>query len=102
VPVEVLPFGWGSQAAFLQKLGAQVKLRTVKNGSVFITDQGNFILDCNFGLIHDPAKLARQLSERAGIIEHGLFIGLCTEVIVCGPTGCRRIRKGENAHDDYY
>ncbi|MCW1967927.1 MAG: ribose-5-phosphate isomerase RpiA [Anaerolineae bacterium] len=82
VPIEVVPFGWGSQRRFLESLGARVTLRQNKTGSNFITDQGNFILDSHFGLIHDPAALAATLSARAGIVEHGLFVGLTSQLIV--------------------
>ena len=54
-------------------------------------DQDNLILDCQFGLIPDAAVLAGQIKTRAGIVEHGLFIGLTSEVIVAGPGGCRRL-----------
>ena len=91
VPVEVTPFGWGSQAAFLRSLGAQITLRLNKDGSVYQTDQANLILDCNFGPIADAAALANQLKTRAGIVEHGLFIGLASEVLVAGQYGFRRL-----------
>lgn len=82
VPIEVVPFGWGSQRRFLESLGARVALRQNKTGGNFITDQGNFILDSHFGLIHDPAALAATLAARAGIVEHGLFVGLTSQLIV--------------------
>jgi ribose 5-phosphate isomerase A len=93
VPVEVLPFGWGSQAAYLAALGGHPIQRKQPDGSPYITDQGNFILDCAFGPIADPARLAIRMEERAGIIAHGLFIGLAHEVIVAGPGGCRKLAR---------
>lgn len=93
VPVEVTPFGWGSQAVFLRNLGADVILRRDKDGSVYKTDQSNLILDCNFGPIPDAAALASRLKTRAGIVEHGLFIGLASEVIVAGQKGFRRLSR---------
>jgi len=92
VPVEVLPFGWRTQAGFLESLGAEVKLRSGRSG-VFRTDQGNFILDCRFGPVGDKAGLARKLEERAGIIEHGIWIGLATDVIIAGRKGVRHLRR---------
>ena len=86
VPVEVLPFGWRAQALFLESLGAHITLRQ-KAGVTYHTDQGNLILDANFGPIPDPAELARQLNQRAGIVEHGLFIGLATDLVVAGSNG---------------
>jgi ribose 5-phosphate isomerase A len=93
VPVEVLAFGWKSQAVYLESLGARIELRTAPDGSIFQTDQGNWILDCAFGPIADPAGLARQLESRAGILGHGLFIGLASAVIVGGPAGVRQLSQ---------
>ena len=87
VPVEVLPFGWRSQARFLESLGAAWTIRRNAGGSQFVTDSGNMILDCAFGPIADPAWLAATLGARAGIVEHGLFIGLTTDLIVAGSDG---------------
>jgi ribose 5-phosphate isomerase A len=93
VPVEVVPFGWRSQAAYLESLGAQPILRLNSDGTPFTTDQGNLILDCDFGPISQPAQLAARLSERAGIVEHGLFLGLATDVIVAGVEGVRHLER---------
>ena len=87
VPIEVAPFGWQSHIFFLEKLGAEVKPRRKSDGKLFKTDQGNIILDANFGPISDPAKLAADLKARAGVLEHGLFIGIATDVIVAGKGG---------------
>jgi len=70
-------------------------LRQEGDGTPFKTDQGNLILDCHFGPIEDPTALAARLNERAGILEHGLFLGLATDVIVAGPRGVRRMERGE-------
>jgi ribose 5-phosphate isomerase A len=93
VPVEVVPFGWRTQAAYLESLGARTVLRLNDDGSPFKTDQGNLILDCHFGPISDPAHLAARLNERAGIVEHGLFLGLATDVIVAGVEGVRHLKR---------
>ncbi len=92
VPVEVLPFGWRTQTAYLKSIGARVTARRNSNGSFFITDQGNLILDCHFGPISDYRRLAVQLQERAGIVEHGLFLGMATDVIVAGADGIRHLK----------
>jgi ribose 5-phosphate isomerase A len=97
VPVEVIPFGWRSQAAYLESLGARPVLRQNANGTSFKTDHGNLILDCHFGPISDPAQLAVCLGERAGIVEHGLFLGLATDVIVAGVEGIRHLKRGEHS-----
>jgi ribose 5-phosphate isomerase A len=93
VPVEVAPFGWRSQAAYLESLGARPVLRLNADGTPFKTDQGNLILDCHFGPILDPAQLAAQMNERAGIVEHGLFLGLATDVVVGGAGGVRHLKR---------
>jgi ribose 5-phosphate isomerase A len=93
LPVEVLPFGWSVQARFLESLGARVNRRALPDGSPFPTDQGNWILDCRFGPLGDPAGLAAELQARAGIVEHGLFLGMAAEVIVAGESGLRRLRR---------
>jgi ribose 5-phosphate isomerase A len=93
VPIEVLPFGWGAQVKYLESLGAKVTLRQTQDGAVFKTDQGNFILDSHFGPIEQPDELAATLNARAGVIEHGLFLGLATDVIVSGKSGIRHLRR---------
>jgi ribose 5-phosphate isomerase A len=89
LPLEVVPFGWGATARFVAGLGAAVALRREADGAPFRTDQGNLILDCAFGRIADPPGLAHRLEGRAGIVEHGLFLGLATDLIVAGPGGVR-------------
>lgn len=97
VPVEVTPFGWRSQAAFLESLGAEVKVRESKSDISFKTDQGNLILDCDFGPITDPIQIAAHMDARAGIVEHGLFLGLVTDVIVADHQGIRHLRGTDRA-----
>jgi ribose 5-phosphate isomerase A len=92
VPVEVIPFGWYSQSAYLKSLGAQVSARRNSNGSFFLTDQGNLVLDCSFGPLQDAYELAGRIKERAGIVEHGIFLGMATDVIVAGPGGIRHLK----------
>jgi len=94
VPVEVLPFGWLSQARYVESLGARYTVRQKSDGTQFVTDSGNMILDCNFGPIGDARRLAAALGSRAGIVEHGLFIDLTTDLIVAGASGIEhRVRK---------
>ncbi len=91
VPVEVISFGWRSQLRYLESLGAKVEARYNADGSLFATDSGNMILDCNFGPIANAAELAAKLSTRGGIAEHGLFLGLATDLIVAGKGGIRHL-----------
>jgi ribose 5-phosphate isomerase A len=93
VPVEVTPFGRRPQETFLESLGARVTLRHNEDGSPFRTDQGNLILDCDFGAISNPEELAVPLERRAGIVEHGLFIGLASDVILGTEDGVEHRRR---------
>jgi ribose 5-phosphate isomerase A len=86
LPVEVSQFGWKPEADYLDDLGAGVVIRRGADGAEFVTDEGNWILDCAFGPIADPARLASQLDRRAGIVEHGLFLGLATDLLVATDT----------------
>jgi ribose 5-phosphate isomerase A len=95
LPVEVLPFGWRSQARYLESLGAKYVVRQAANGEEYRTDQGNMILDCDFGAIADPAELAAKLEGRAGIVEHGLFLGLADAVVVSGTSGIRELLRNQ-------
>lgn len=91
LPVEVLGFGWRSQARYLESLGAKIAVRQTPDGLQFATDSGNLILDCHFGPIADSVELAIKLNQRAGIVEHGLFIGIATDAIIAGADGIRHL-----------
>lgn len=93
VPVEVIPFGWTSQAVFLEKMGARVALRKKKDGEIFTTDEGNFIIDCRFGPIDRPHDTADLLSRRAGIVAHGIWLGIATDIIIAGPKGIKHLKR---------
>lgn len=93
LPVEVLPFGHLSQRHYLESLGASVVLRGSEHDEVFTTENGNYIYDCAFGGIEDPHVLARQLINRAGILEHGLFLGFATEAIIVSKDGIKRMTR---------
>ena len=93
VPVEVTPFGCESQRCYIESLGGKPTMRQNSEGELFITDQGNQLLDCDFGPISDPYELAAKLSSRGGIMEHGLFLGLATDVIVAGKEGLRHLKR---------
>jgi ribose 5-phosphate isomerase A len=93
LPVEVLRFGWGSQARFLESLGARVELMRGSSGEPFGTDEGNLVLLCHFGPLPVPVDLAARLAARAGIVEHGLFLGLATDLIVAGSGGIEQWKR---------
>lgn len=87
LPVEVIPFSEAAETTYLESLGATVVTRAAPDGTVFVTDEGNHILDCDLGPIDDLERLDGLLHARAGIVEHGLFIGLTTDLLVAGPDG---------------
>lgn len=81
VPIEVIPFACNYVLGMLGSFGGTGTIRKV-NDSNFITDQGNFIIDTDFGLIENPADLAAKLDQIVGIVEHGLFVNLTHLVIM--------------------
>lgn len=81
VPVEVVPLAYQYVFDQINKLGGKGILRTVKS-QTFITDNGNVIIDADFGLIDDPAKLASDLNQINGLLAHGLFIDITSKVIM--------------------
>jgi ribose 5-phosphate isomerase A len=89
VPVEVVPFGWQVTARRLSTLGAKPSLRRNPDGEPFRSDGGNYIVDCAFERIVSVESLARQLDHVVGVVEHGLFVGLTSEVHVAGADGVR-------------
>src|SRR5271157_6665561 len=82
LPVEVISFARTVVEKKIVALGGLPKLRTKPDGSAYLTDNGNQILDCSFGKIADPPALARSLSGIPGVVEHGLFIGLASVALV--------------------
>jgi ribose 5-phosphate isomerase A len=89
IPVEVVPFGWKTTAQRLHALGAEWTLRPAEGGGPFVTDGGHYILDCLFPHFDSAQELQRRLDGTIGVVEHGLFQGMATEVIVAssGPDG---------------
>ncbi len=94
LPVEVTPFGWQMQARWLaEKLGCRVERRET-NGEPFITDNQNYILHCFFPTgIDNPHAVHSTMAGRTGIVGHGLFLDMVTDVIVAAPNGIRHLRR---------
>lgn len=84
VPVEVVTFGWVPTAAALRALGGTVE-RRMASDRPFLTDSGNYLLDCHFGPIDIPATLGAQIKALTGVVDHGLFLGMAGTVIVGHP-----------------
>lgn len=81
LPVEVVPFGWQMTLKHLRDLGCDARFRSSDAGP-FVTDNGNYILDCSFGVIEDPPALEREIVGTCGVVECGIFSGLATRVII--------------------
>jgi ribose 5-phosphate isomerase A len=94
VPVEVTQFGWQATAAALERLGAEPELRQTE-GRAFVTDGGNFILDCRFAPIDDPVTLECRLNMTVGVVDNGLFVGRSSAVIVASDSGVEIITGRE-------
>ena len=93
LPVEVVKFGWTATKKTLEAFGCEVKLREIMKGEPFITDNGNYILDCEFERIENPEQMEIDISCVPGVVETGLFINLVNEVIVGGKQGIKTLDK---------
>ncbi len=81
LPVEIVPFGWEVVMDRLAALDGRPQLRR-QDATPFVTDNGNYIADCRFAAITDPARLEARLAAIVGVVESGLFLGLASKVIV--------------------
>lgn len=86
LPVEVVQYGAQNLFRAFEEKGYQPSFR-MKDGKIFVTDQGHFIIDLDLKKIEDVAALADELDHTVGVVEHGLFLGLISTVIVGHPTG---------------
>nr|WP_249790088.1 ribose-5-phosphate isomerase RpiA [Bradyrhizobium yuanmingense] len=103
LPVEVIPFGLGATRRAIEKafaecgVSGQMAVRKAKGGDkdghVFVTDGGHWIVDAQLGRITDPPGLAKALSAIPGVVEHGLFIGLASSAVLAGGGGIRVIER---------
>ena len=93
LPVEVVKFGWTSTKKTLEDFGCNVELRKIMGEEPFITDNSNYILDCEFERIAEPEQLEIDMNNIPGVVENGLFIGLVDEVIVGGKQGILTLDK---------
>ena len=81
LPIEVIPFASTQVLRQLKRIGGTGYIRQ-KDGQNYLTDQGNCIIDADFGLIADPTRLDQQLNNIVGIVEHGLFLNLTHQIIM--------------------
>jgi ribose 5-phosphate isomerase A len=94
VPLEVSRIGLKHTERRLQKFGAATTIRRASDGSEYLTDGGNPIVDCHFLTIDDPAALDRELQAIAGVLETGLFIDLCDTLIAGTSSGTEHVETG--------
>ena len=103
LPVEVVRFGLGATRNMIEVLAAdagcrgEIKPRLTSDGRPFVTDSGNFILDCAFGSIPEPEALDEALKLIPGVVENGLFLGIADAAIVAGPSGVVMLERDEDA-----
>jgi ribose 5-phosphate isomerase A len=93
LPVEVVKFAQALVAKKIEALGAQAALRRAVDGTPYLTDENNYILDCRFGQIPDADGLAKQLANMPGVVEHGLFIGMASVVLVADGSEIVELRR---------
>ncbi len=93
LPVEVVKFAKALVKKRIEALGAQVEMRHNPDGKPFLTDENNYILDCHFGQIRGADGLANKLSDMPGIVEHGLFIGMASVVLVANGSEVIELRR---------
>jgi ribose 5-phosphate isomerase A len=87
VPVEVTPFGWQATAVSLARLGCAPERRYTVGEQPYVTDGGNFILDCRFGSLADPRAIEKSIALTVGTVESGLFVQRSSMVVVASLTG---------------
>ncbi|WP_316504162.1 ribose-5-phosphate isomerase RpiA [Nitrosopumilus sp.] len=74
VPIEVHPLARNSATNSIKKLGGNVQLRVLDRGYPFFTENGNIILDCDFGTIKNPSILTQKIKQIPGVLESGIFL----------------------------
>jgi ribose 5-phosphate isomerase A len=93
VPVEVVQFGWQATEQRLGQLGGNPSLRLGRDSQPYVTDGGNFIVDCAFGAMENPKEVAHHLDHVVGAVEHGLFLGFAWQVFVGGRDGVKILER---------
>jgi ribose 5-phosphate isomerase A len=105
LPVEIAPFGAAATREMVEVLAAdagcrgEIRPRMRPDGSPFVTDNGNYILDCAFGRIEEPELLDEALKCIPGVVENGLFLGLADVAILAGPGGITVLEAADGDDD---
>ncbi|MGQ0456740.1 MAG: ribose-5-phosphate isomerase RpiA [Hyphomicrobium sp.] len=106
LPLEVVPFGLASTQRLIADLAGDcgcegpITLRSSPAGAPFVTDNGNYILDCAFELIDDPEALEDALKLIPGVVETGLFIGIADIGIIAGPKGVEILAEDDDSFEE--
>ena len=105
LPVEVVPFGWRATKALIDEAaaglgsgGAEARLRA-QGGEPFVTDGGNHVLDLALGRIEDPWQVSVALNQIPGVVETGLFVGVCDALVLGRADGSAEVREAEGANE---
>ena len=99
LPIEVIPFGLGATQRAIEKafvacgVAGQLVVRKAKDGHVFVTDGGHWIVDAHLGRIGDAPRLAQSLGLIPGVVEHGLFTNFASAVVLAGGGGIRVVER---------
>jgi ribose 5-phosphate isomerase A len=99
LPIEVVPFGLAATRRLIEKafgdcgVSGQMVVRKGRDGHVFVTDGGHWIVDAHLGRIPDAPRLAQLLGFIPGVVEHGLFIGLASTAMLAGAQGIRVVER---------
>lgn len=93
LPVEVIPFASAFAMREIKALGLESKIRKAKDGSEYISDNGNLVLDCKVERVRNPAKLDRELEAIPGVLGTGLFVGIADVVLVASVNGKVKVLK---------
>lgn len=97
VPIEVVKFAWQTHIGFLEGLGGKPTQRKMANGEPFVTDSGNYIIDCAFDEgLSDAWQLEMELQQRPGVVESGLFLDIAESVIVAADGGIDVLARGDS------
>jgi len=93
VPIEVVRFGWQATGRRLTEIGGNPSLRLGPDKKPFVTDGGNYVMDCAFGPIANPKEIAHHLDHVVGSVEHGLFLGFASQVFVGSRDGVKILSR---------
>lgn len=93
LPVEIVKFSWEATKKSLEAFECECTLRKIFDDP-FITDNGNYIIDCEFDRISEPEQLEQEMNMIPGVVENGLFIGLADKAIIGSTQGIMTLEKG--------